>query len=213
MAEKEGRALRQVCGAGGRLPPGAPTFWAAGTAAPQSSPDSAESQRHFTCVCGSRKRVATLPRLAFHFIFGYLVCQETPRATVFWRLITPPSLPPVWPGAVSNFQRTTPYTHSTRQLGNWDNPNFSFVPKALPLWHLRRTPGGQPFCHFLPSSAGEGQGGEGPWIPLAFGIGAGDEVRGLPSPFGRGVGGGLLKTRLFWSKIGIGCHDGFCSTI
>jgi hypothetical protein len=24
---------------------------------------------------------------------------------------------------------------------------------------------------------------------------------------------GLLKTRLFWSKIGIGRHDGFCSII
>ena len=43
------------------------------------------------------------------------------------------------------------------------------------------------------------------------------EESGSPRPpvarDGRGAGGGLLKTRLFWSKIGIGRHDGFCSII
>ena len=45
VASCQNAALRQVCGAGAGLPSCAPTFWAAGTAAPQSSPDSAESPK------------------------------------------------------------------------------------------------------------------------------------------------------------------------
>ena len=54
-------------------------------------------------------------------------------------------------GVVCGVRRAQLPTHSTRQLGNWDNRDFYFVPNTLWSRHLRRRPGGQAFCDFLPT--------------------------------------------------------------
>ena len=134
--------------------------------------------------------MCTLPRLAFHFIFLYLVCQETPRATVFWRLITPPSLPPgaLRRGRLRIFKERLPIRIVRASSAIGTIRIFLLFPRRCRCGTCVARRGVNPFAIFSPRLRERDRGVRGRGLPSPSGLGQGVRGRGLPSPSGEGRG-------------------------